>query len=101
MQIIDGHWVISPQDLVSELECHQRVALNAAVKQGLITAPKSDDSMLQLLQRRGQRHEAARLSELADLRVFELPELQRWTAVDHAGAWLGRGGDSKIPGTDE
>lgn len=87
MQLIDGRWVISPQDLVSELECHQRVALNAAVKQGLIDAPKSDDSMLQLLQRRGQRHEAARLSELADLRVFELPKLERWTAVDLAAAW--------------
>ena len=87
MQIIDGRWVISPQDLVSELECHQRVALDAAVKQGLVGAPKSDDSMLQLLQRRGQRHEAARLSELGNLRVFELPEVEHWTAVDLAAAW--------------
>lgn len=87
MQIIDGRWVISPQDLVSELECHQRVALNAAVKQGLLEVPHADDSMLQLLQRRGQRHEAARLAELGDLRVFELPELKRWTAGDLAAAW--------------
>lgn len=87
MQIIDGDWVISPQDLVSELECHQRVALNAAVMHGLIDAPVSDDSMLQLLQRRGQRHEASRLSELGDRRVFELPELEQWTAADLAAAW--------------
>ena len=87
MQLIDGRWVISPQDLVTELECHQRVALNAAVKQGLIEAPRSDDGMLQLLQRRGQRHEAARLAELGDLRVFELPELERWTETGLAAAW--------------
>ena len=87
MQIIDGRWVISPQDLVSELECHQRVALNAAVKQGLLDAPQSDESMLRLLQRRGQRHEVARLTELRDLRIFELPALQRWTADELAAAW--------------
>lgn len=84
---MDGRWVTSPQDLVSELECHQRVALSAAVKQGLVNAPQSDNRMLQLLQRRGQRHETARLLEVGDLRVFELPKLKRWIANELAAAW--------------
>lgn len=87
MQVIDGQWVISPQDLVSELECPQRVALNAALQLGLIKAPDIADGMLQLLQRRGEQHEAMRLAALVDQRVFELPRLDRPTASDLSAAW--------------
>ena len=87
MQFIDGHWTLSPQDLVSELECQQRVALNAAVQQGLIKVPKSEDGMLQLLQRRGERHEELRLSELRDLDVFAVPKLEGPTPAEWAAAW--------------
>jgi hypothetical protein len=88
MQIVDGQWVISPQDLVSELECQQRVALNAAVQQGLLQAPRGTDPMLQLLQRRGLKHEGARLKDLSGgLRVFEVEQSDNRHPDSWGEAW--------------
>jgi predicted RecB family nuclease len=83
MQLIEDRWVISPQDLVSELECQQRVALNAAVQQGLIKAPRSADPMLQLLQRRGIKHERGRLEALEGARISMIEQPDR----PHPDAW--------------
>jgi len=72
-QLIDGTWVISPQDLISEYECVHKVALDAAVAQGNLTAPKIRDAALDLLRTKGLEFEARRLAELPDtLRVKKL-----------------------------
>jgi predicted RecB family nuclease len=72
-QRIDGTWVISPQDLISEYECTHKVALDSAVAHRNLEAPKIQNAALDLLRTKGLEFEAKRLNELPDtLRVKEL-----------------------------
>jgi len=72
-QLIDGTWVISPQDLISEYECTHKVALDASVAHGYLIAPKFESAELDLLRTKGLEFEARRLNELPDtLRVKKL-----------------------------
>lgn len=72
-QRIDGHWVISPQDIVAEFECDHRVALNAAVSSGALPFQEVPNPGLELLRRRGLEHEQRRLDGLpASWRVVRL-----------------------------
>ena len=72
-QRIDGTWIISPQDLISEYECAHKVALDAAVAYGHLKAPKINSAELDLLRTKGLEFEAKCLNELPDtLRVKRL-----------------------------
>ena len=54
MNLIDANWVFSPRDLISELECEQRLKLDWAVENNLIKSPGSEFSdELDLLIKRG------------------------------------------------
>jgi predicted RecB family nuclease len=58
MQSFDRRLVVSPQDLVSELECGHRVELDHAVTHGLLPAPESSpDDSTQFLIDLGLAHE--------------------------------------------
>lgn len=72
-QFVDGGWVISPQDIVSEFECSHRVALNAALVTDQLVFQEKEDPALELLKRQGIEHEQQRLEGLNDdLRVKRL-----------------------------
>lgn len=87
MRLTDGRWVMSAQDLVSELECTHRVALDAALKLGHLSAPSADEGMLQVLQRRGLQHEEQRLSALTGQRIFKVPTTDFPTLEDRRVEW--------------
>jgi uncharacterized protein len=63
-QLVDGTWIVSPQDMVAEFECTHKVALNAAVSSGSLEMVESADLGLELLRDQGLAHEQARLAEL-------------------------------------
>lgn len=63
-QHLDGHWVVSPQDLVAEFECGHKVALTAAVQSGALTVVPEPDGGLDLLRDQGLTHETTRLEGL-------------------------------------
>ena len=72
-QHLDGHWVVSPQDIVAEFECSHRVALNAALITESLDFTEIPDPALDLLRQQGDRHEETRLhSLLAASRVKQL-----------------------------
>ena len=59
MDIIEGRIVLSPRDLISELECSHRLTLDLAVKKFDLPAPKQAPSAeLTLLEELGKKHEA-------------------------------------------
>ena len=58
MELIDGKLVISPRDLISEIECSTRLNLDWAVAMDLLKAPPKEFSPeLELLMRLGEIHE--------------------------------------------
>jgi uncharacterized protein len=63
-QQLDGTWIVSPQDVVSEFECSHKVALTAAVASQALTIAAVPDEGLMLLQDQGLRHEQERLDGL-------------------------------------
>jgi len=63
-QLIDGTWIISAQDLISEYECHHKLSLDTAVAADNLGAPKVDDPSLALLQKLGIEFEQRRLESL-------------------------------------
>jgi predicted RecB family nuclease len=86
-QRIDGIWVISPQDLISEYECTHKVALDAAVAHRNLEAPKIQNAALDLLRTKGLEFEAKRLDELPEtLRVKKLATPPHSIEAYH-GAW--------------
>ena len=86
-QIVDGTWVISPQDIVSEFECSHRVALNAAVVTGHLEFEQQEDPALELLKRQGIEHEQRRLNQLSgDLRVKRLGAIAH-SRESYQAAW--------------
>ena len=66
MRKIDNRWVISPRDLVAELECTHRLHLEWSVLNSLVDAPKRVDSPeLELLSAIGIDHEKKLAEQLA------------------------------------
>lgn len=58
MRKIEDRWVISPRDLVAELECTHRLSLEWSVLNSLVKAPEHEDSPeLKLLSEIGIEHE--------------------------------------------
>ncbi len=59
MRNLDGRWVLSPRDLIAELECDHRLNLEWAAVTGLIEKPvEENDAGLQLIIDNGRAHEA-------------------------------------------
>lgn len=58
MRKIDGKWVLSPRDLIAELECDHRLNLEWSAATGLIPKPvEANDPGLQLIIDNGRAHE--------------------------------------------
>ncbi len=86
-QLLDGIWVVSAQDLISEFECQHKVALDAAVAKGNIKAPKSDNPTLELLQKFGIEFEKQRLEALESTHKVKRLETPNRSASDYQAAW--------------
>ena len=65
MQLIDGSFVISSQDLVSNLECSHKLHLNLGSTLKLIEKPKQEDPALEIIMQLGIEHEKRVLDELS------------------------------------
>ena len=58
MRNLDGRWILSPRDLIAELECNHRLSLDWSASTGLIEKPDEENSRdMQLLIDRGRAHE--------------------------------------------
>ncbi|NCX76947.1 MAG: hypothetical protein EBX09_07950, partial [Actinobacteria bacterium] len=58
MRKVDGNWILSPRDLIAELECNHRLNLEWSAITGLIEKPKEEnDPGLQLIIDNGRAHE--------------------------------------------
>ena len=58
MRKIDGTWIISPRDLIAELECSHRLNLEWSAITGLIEKPEEEnDATLQMIIDNGRAHE--------------------------------------------
>ena len=58
MRKLDDKWVISPKDLIAELECNHRLNLEWSTLNRLIDAPENEESEeLELLASQGKTHE--------------------------------------------
>ncbi|HSM39011.1 MAG TPA: TM0106 family RecB-like putative nuclease [Candidatus Limnocylindrales bacterium] len=66
MQLIDGRPVCSATDLVGYLACEHLTALERAALAGLTARPHRDDPELDVLRRRGEKHEWRYLAQLED-----------------------------------
>ena len=66
MRKIDGSWVISPRDLVAELECTHRLQLEWSVINSFVDAPERTESPeLELLSAIGIEHEKKLAEQLS------------------------------------
>ena len=71
MRKFNDKWVISPRDLIAELECNHRLHLEWSVLQGLTLAPDKEESEeLELLAAQGKEHEAQIARELKATGTF-------------------------------
>ncbi len=86
-QRLDGTWVISAQDLISEFECQHKVALDAAVAQGNLKAPKVDNPALELLQKLGLEFEKQRLEALESTLKVKRLETPTRGRREYQAAW--------------
>ena len=89
MRKINDRWVISPRDLVAELECSHRLHLEWSALTGLIDAPPREESPeLELLSEIGIAHEAkiaARLEGAGSFLNLGQPEFDiAWLEKAHA-----------------
>ncbi len=58
MRNLDGRWILSPRDLIAELECNHRLSLDWSSSTGLMEKPGEENSKdMQLLIDRGRAHE--------------------------------------------
>ena len=72
MEKIDGRWLLSPRDLISELECEQRLNLDWAVASSLLDAPPQEQSdEMQLLIDLGVAHEKLITDRLRESGTFQ------------------------------
>lgn len=86
-QRLDGRWILSPQDVVTEFECPHKLALNAAVQSGALDFIEVPNPGLELLRRQGLEHEQDRLEQLqAQCTVVRIPNPER-TAHGYQVAW--------------
>jgi uncharacterized protein len=68
---IQDTWVISPKDLIAELECNHRLHLEWSTQTGLIDAPENEESEeLELLAAQGKDHEKKIADQLRGLGSF-------------------------------
>ena len=86
-QLVDGIWVVSAQDLISEYECRHKVALDAAVTLGNLTVSKVDNPALELLQEFGLEFEKQRLGGLESTHKVKRLEVPSPRASDYQDAW--------------
>ena len=89
MRKINNRWVISPRDLVAELECSHRLHLEWSAITGLIDAPPREESPeLELLSEIGIAHEAkiaARLKVAGSFLNIGKPQFDnQWLESAHA-----------------
>ena len=64
MQRAQGTLTLSAGDLVGYLNCKSLTCLNLALLDGVLERPRRWDPLLQILRKRGERHEQAFLSQL-------------------------------------
>jgi uncharacterized protein len=71
MRKINGDWLISPRDIIAELECDHRLNLDWAVASGKLKMPTAQDSPeLELLAKQGILHEQSLVSKLKQSGTF-------------------------------
>lgn len=71
MRIIDDRLIISPQDVIAELECSHRLHLEWSVINDLLPKPDNEKSAeLELLARQGKEHEARVVERLREQGSF-------------------------------
>ncbi len=59
MRSDEGRWILSPRDLIAELECHHRLNLEWSAATKLLEAPREENSQdMELLIANGRAHEA-------------------------------------------
>jgi uncharacterized protein len=86
-QFLDGIWVVSAQDLISEFECQHKVALDAAVAQGNLKVSKVDNPALALLQKFGLEFEKQRLETLESTHRVKRLEVPDRSTSGYKAAW--------------
>jgi predicted RecB family nuclease len=86
-QLVDGTWVVSAQDVISESECQHKVALDAAVTRGHLTVPKVDNPALKLLQEFGLEFEKQLLEGLESTQKVKRLEVPSPRASEYHDAW--------------
>ena len=89
MRKIDERWLISPRDIVAELECDHRLNLEWAVAIGEIKPPAEEDNPeLELLAKQGRLHEEQLVNKLKESGSFVdigTPEFNHeWLSNAHA-----------------
>ena len=89
MRKINDNWVISPRDLVAELECSHRLHLDWSALTGIVDAPPHEESPeLELLSEIGLAHEAkiaARLEAAGTFLNIGKPQFDaKWLNEAHA-----------------
>lgn len=74
MQVLDEQFWFSSSDLNAFLACHHLTRLDVAVARGNLTKPAFENPEAELIQRKGEEHEAAYLARLRDrgLRIEEV-----------------------------
>src|SRR5215472_7609998 len=66
MQRLEGRFVYSASDLNSYLDCKRLVELDSLVALGKLVRPETKNEQAELLQRKGEAHEAAHVQELRE-----------------------------------
>jgi uncharacterized protein len=76
MRLIDGTWVLSPRDLIGELECSHRLNLEWAAATKLIEKPEEElDPTLQIIIDNGRAHEQRLVDKHKELgSLVSIPE---------------------------
>src|SRR5690348_3312349 len=94
MQLRDGTTYFSPSDLTAFLACEHLTRLELAVARGELVKPAFVNPEADLVQRKGDEHEAKFLASLRErgLRVEQIPFDFDWTATAKATAAAMRAG---------
>ena len=87
MQLIDGRFVISSQDLVSNLECSHKLHLNLGATLKLIEKPKQDDPALEIIMQLGIEHEKRVLEDLSKKKKVVQLDQPNYSISDLEEAW--------------
>ena len=95
MQLIDGRPVYSATDLVAFLLCEHRTNLDRAAAARLVHKPKRDDDELELIARRGLRHEERFLGDLK-AEGLTVHEIRRDGSGSDQGTFLREAADETL-----